>query len=122
MKLIIFFSILSFSIFGQKHTDDGFKWYSVKKMPVETWCHVKSYSENYYFYLDLTENCKEELKKTQIEYKIDPLEIGEKREAEAYGDGQYSFWRNSYGDDFDVEVRFYDFGEMSFLSLVFIEL
>lgn len=122
MKLIFFFSILSFSIFGQKHTDDGFKWYSVKKMPVETWCHVKSYSENYYFYLDLTENCKEELKKTQIEYKIDTLEIGEKREAEAYGDGQYSFWRNSYGDDFDVEVRFYDFGEMSFLSLVFIEL
>lgn len=122
MKLIIFFSILSFSIFGQKHTDDGFKWYSVKKMPLETWCHVKSYSENHYFYMDLTENCKKELEKTQVEYKIDPLEIGEKRDADVSYDGKYTFWRNYFNDDFDVEVRYYDYGEIGFISIVYIEL
>ena len=122
MKLIIFFSILSFSIFGQKHTDDVFKWYSVKKMPLETWCHVKSYSENHYFYMDLTENCKKELEKTQVEYKIDPLEIGEKRDADVSYDGKYTFWRNDFNDDFDVEVRYYDYGVIGFISIVYIEL
>lgn len=122
MKLIFFFSILSFSIFSQKHTDDGFKWYSVKKMPLETWCHVKSYSENHYFYMDLTENCKKELEKTQVEYKIDPLEIGEKRDADVSYDGKYTFWRNYFNDDFDVEVRYYDYGVIGFISIVYIEL
>ena len=122
MKLIIFFSILSFSIFGQKHTDDGFKWYSVKKMPLETWCHVKSYSENHYFYMNLTENCKKELEKTQVEYKIDPLEIGEKRDADVSYDGKYTFWRNDFNDDFDVEVRYYDYEVIGFISIVYIEL
>jgi hypothetical protein len=122
MKLIFLFSTLCFSIFCQKHTDDDFKWYSIKKIPFETWCHVKSYSLNHYFYMDLTENCKKELEKTQVEYKIDPLEIGKKRDADVSYDGKYTFWRNDFNDDFDVEVRYYDYGEIGFISIVFIEL
>ena len=72
--------------------------------------------------MGLTENCKKELEETQLIYKIDPVEIGEKSDADNKVDGQYSFWRTSYDDDFDVEVRYYDYGVIGFISIVYIEL